>query len=654
VATAALVVLTLGIVFGRGLFENRAPLDPNRIMVFPLGAEGFPGSNVIGENIATLIGNALDGTGPLRWIDGWQHLDAASRENIRDVSEDALRSIARAERCGFYVSGRVTAVGDSAVVTLLLNDATGRTDPERGVASAPIDEAWKGFSAVNELLPTLIPGGESNVSESWEHRPPAAIANFLLAEREFRRIHLANALENYQAAVGADSSFAFAALRGAQAASWNHRETEAAALVSAALRRPLTPRWAAFARGYRAYLEGRADSALAAFRAALDLDPGMAVAWLQMGETWTHLLPKQGVPDDSALLAFREATRLDSTAANPLFHMIEILYRKGDVAAAAPLVNRFLSAEPEARLAAQIRILSECFRLGPGHVAWDSIARANPFELMVVSFHLAGGGSQPACAEAGYSALLRNDTLATEAAGARRIFEIIGLQNLLLAQGRDEEALERVDAHVARWNSGTSLYLLDAPHSTTFAERARKTAAADSLRWGPTYAGLDFPNRLWELGIFELSRGNLEIAAEVAAEFRRRAVAAGSGQLAGLARSLQAHLLLARGDTNRALREFDAIVPAVAPGDSLTYDEVWPRGAERLQLARLLAARGDYQRAIDVANVFDSALPVIYTLYLAPSLRLRADAAVALGDTRLASTFRARLHALQGRPLAGQ
>jgi len=389
---------------------------------------------------------------------------------------------------------------------------------------------------------------------------------------------------------------------------------------------------------------------VAAFRAALDIDPGMAVAWLQLGETWTHLLPKGGVPADSALLAFREATRLDSLATNPLFHMIEILIRRGDVEGAAPLVDRFLEAGPEERYAAEIRIAFDCMRRGPERVAWDSVANENPFELMVASFLLSGGSARPACAEAGYDALLRNDTSAAETADARRFFEILGLQNLLLAEGRDEEALARVDAHVARWESGTTLYVLDAPYSAAFAERARETAAADAERYGADYRRLDFGNGLWELGVYELGRGNLDVVANIAAEFRLRAARGDPGHDAVLATSLEAFLALARGDSARALREFDALVPAFAPGDSLKYDEVMPLGAERLQLARLLAARGDYQRAIDVANVLDSNWPVIHTLYLAPSLRLRADAADALGETRLASTFRARLDALLGRP----
>ena len=653
-AAAAVVIAGLAITLGRRALDRADKLDPNRIMVFPLVvSEGFPGPPSVGEDVATMIGNTLDGTGPLRWIDGWARLEPERRQDIRGLSDAEARALARTQRCGFYVTGRVIRLNaDSAQISLTLYSVRDGSESERSSAAAPIDEAWKGVRAVNSLLPRLIPGATRDVMAEWENRPPLAIANFLLGEAAFRRIQPDEALERYRTAVAADSTFAFAALRGAQAASWSHRNSEAAALIETAARQPLPPRYAAFARGYRAYLEGRADSAIASFRSALAIDPEMAVAWLQLGETWTHLLPEAGTPDDSALVAFREAVRLDPAAINPLFHIIEILVRRGESEAAAPLLDRLLEAGPERSYADQVRIMHDCVRRGSTAMPWDSLAASRPFELLMASFQLSGAGSQLPCAEAGFSALLRNDTAAVEpGAGDRRFFEILGLQNIQLARGRDADALARVDAHVARWGSGSSLYLLSAPFSVAFAGRAAETARADSARHGPAYAGLAFGNRLWELGLFEAKRGNLEAAAGVAAELEARAHRAELQRGRLLATSLRAHIALAHADTGRALQLFDALVPALAPGDLLRYDEAEPFGAERLELARLLVARGEYRRAIDIANVFDSAWPVVHTLYLRPSLRLRMDAAAALGDSRLEAQFRVRLEALEGRPV---
>ena len=78
-----------------------------------------------------------------------------------------------------------------------------------------------------------------------------------------------------------------------------------------------------------------------------------------------------------------------------------------------------------------------------------------------------------------------------------------------------------------------------------------------------------------------------------------------------------------------------------------------PDGAERLELARLLLARGEYRRAIDVADVLDSPWPRVHALYLVPSLQLRIRAAAGGGDVYLESRYRDRLEALRGGPRQG-
>jgi serine/threonine-protein kinase len=653
-AAAVVAVAALAVVLARGGFGPGPALDANRIMVFPLAvSEGFPGSASTGEDVATLIGTTLDGTGPLRWIDGWTQLDPARRQNVRELSAQEARALAHAQRCAFYVTGTVIRQNaDSALISLTLFDTREGTDVGRSSATAPLGEAWRGVLAVNELLPQLIPGATSQILAEWTNRPPLAIANFLLGEAAFRRIRLAEALDLYRAAVAADSAFAFAALRGAQAASWSHRNAEAAALIETAMRQPLPPRYAAFARGYRSYLEGRADSAIAAFRAALALDPDMAVTWLQLGETWTHLLPLAGSPDDSALDAFQHVTRIDSSAAHALFHPIQILVRRGDTASAGRLFQRMAAASPEGDYEDQAAIMIDCARSGVASLAWDDIARDRPFPLYAASAQMSGGGAQAACAAAGFAALLRADTAGDGAAAGRRFFALLGLHSLLLAQGHADEAVVAVDSFYARWGSGASLFVLAAPYYDSHLERARAVARREAAESGAAYGRLPFGVPLWELGVLEARRGSPEVAAAVAAELRNRSAGGRSRADSLRAASIEAHLALAAGDTGLALRRFAALVPAIAPGDTLRYDESEPLGGERLEYARLLAARGEDRRALEIANVFDSAWPVVYPLYLVPSLRLRAEAAEAMGDARLATQFRARIEALQGRPAA--
>ncbi len=67
------------------------------------------------------------------------------------------------------------------------------------------------------------------------------MANFLIGEGAFRRAQARDALASYRKAVAIDSTFAIAALRGAQAAAWIHTGDETDAMVRLALSQPSAP-----------------------------------------------------------------------------------------------------------------------------------------------------------------------------------------------------------------------------------------------------------------------------------------------------------------------------------------------------------------------------------------------------------------------------
>src|SRR5687768_4036927 len=101
VAGAVVVVAALGL--WQLTRPEVQPLDQNRIMVFPLLVPtDFKGSRNVGEDIATMIGTALDGAGNLRWIDGWPLLTPAVRQDIRNLSAIDAQRIARSRRAAWY------------------------------------------------------------------------------------------------------------------------------------------------------------------------------------------------------------------------------------------------------------------------------------------------------------------------------------------------------------------------------------------------------------------------------------------------------------------------------------------------------------------------------------------------------------------------
>jgi len=629
---------------------DRSPLDSNRVMVHPLVVPAsFTGPRSTGEDVATMIGSALDGTGPLRWIDSWRHLPPTLRNDIRTLSNSDARSLARDQRCAFYLTGRLIGRGDSTEVSLELNDVRGDSVIARGNAIGPTASTWRlGLQAVNELLPALIPGSPDVIAE-WNDRDPGAIASFLLGESAFRRIHWEEALTHFRDAVRKDSTFAIAAIRGAQAASGGHRASEAQSLIGIALRQKMPPRYMEFAKGYEAYLAGNADSSIAALRRTLTLDPGMSWAWMQLGEAYIHLLPESGSTDRLARAAFDSALAIDPAAQNPLFHSLEIRLRSGDTRDTPQMLSAFLAAEPDTILSMQIGLMNDCARNPAVGSKWNRIAGSHPLVLLTAANALKGGGSRLTCAAAGFEAVFEHDTASGEEGESRRWISLIGLQSALLAMGRASEAAARIDRSIARGESGSSLFLQDAPYYPELRERAASIAAEDEVKFGLNYERCPFPLRLWQLGVYEARLGRRNVAQAVARRLTSMADSTGVPLHRLLARSVTAHATLAAGDSVRALALFGAVVRENVPGPDMVWNLAASRGPDRLALAQLLSARGNFQKAIDVANVFDSSWPLIYILYYPASLEVRAMAADGLKDESMAGNYRKRLAALRER-----
>jgi hypothetical protein len=142
-AKLAATVIAGAVLAGVGFFAWRSfgsngPLDPHRITVFPLSVSaGFKGSPAIGEDIATVIGHSLDGTGSLRWIDGWRLLPASNNSAPHDgrIDPSVARRLARGQRSGFYLSGRVIGHSDSVEVLVDLIDVGGDSIVRQGRAT---------------------------------------------------------------------------------------------------------------------------------------------------------------------------------------------------------------------------------------------------------------------------------------------------------------------------------------------------------------------------------------------------------------------------------------------------------------------------------------------------------------------------------------
>ena len=635
VAGAACAALLAAVLWSASA-SRRVSLDPQRVVVFPLRdrPEGA------GEGVATYVGYALEGAAPVRWLEGWDWLSEEERSGSGGVPGDVATAISRGQHARYYIDGTIVRGADSVTVVLRLHDVKGDSVVKIAGASGggpDLAVARLGLQAVGELLPVLLEPGRRVDLSALAKRRPTAIAAFLQGEREYRRMRFDAALEHYRRAVSEDSVFALAALRGAQAANWRELNDEAERLVgiAAGSRLSLPPRYASYARGLQDYLRGEADSAVAHFRGALALDPSWSDAWMALGDTYYHLLPRVAAPDSLAEAAFREAQRTDSAFTPPLFHLVEIELRRGEAAGATELIRRLRGAALDSTLGARLGFMLDCVREGPGTIDWDGAARQSSAMVLSASKLLSAGASQPGCARAGFHAVLRAKSVTIE----QQWGALLGLQGLMTAQGQMDSVQQLLDSKVSEALFGRVLYLVIAGAGAGLDQRARQVA--DEL--GSDYAAMGSAT-LWALGAWAARRGAARELGAIAAALRAKADSTRGRADLLLAEAIEARAMLASGDTAEALARLAAVRPN-APVLDLEWQPWESLPGERLAQAELLFARGAYHQADSVASLFQAPQPVVYLTYLPAALRLRIRAARALGANRTAESLGRRLAA---------
>ena len=115
VALAALVAA--GAVVGYSIRRHFLPLNATRVVVFPLDERPARGADEgDGEAVATYLGYTLDGTAPLRWLDGRDFFDQGQRARLGGLGAGEARAIARRVRARYYLDGSIVR-GDRSDVS---------------------------------------------------------------------------------------------------------------------------------------------------------------------------------------------------------------------------------------------------------------------------------------------------------------------------------------------------------------------------------------------------------------------------------------------------------------------------------------------------------------------------------------------------------
>lgn len=275
----------------------------------------------------------------------------------------------------FVLEGTIQRVGDRVRILPKLTDVgtyevTWSADIDRDLTAEDLFEVQQQVAAaVAQNLGTELLDGDTSIPVG---SPPTsdlvAYDEYLRGNRSLVRrtpASVARAITSYRRATVADSGFVSALAREAYAsalfldwewtfpgASTAELETRAVNLAARALALDSTNADAWLARAYAGLMADRARPAasLPAFERALALSPGDPEAYHQYGQT-LMMLGRY----NEALAAYHAALALDPTRAMTLVPMSAISYRRGDHEAAARWVDSAVAVGSEVPYAWAIR-----------------------------------------------------------------------------------------------------------------------------------------------------------------------------------------------------------------------------------------------------------------------------------------------------------
>ena len=321
------------------------------VLPFEVSGEGVEAWR---DGMVTMLSAGLDGAAGLRAIAdrtvfaAWQRRDSTAASATVSASAQEALAVARSVGAEYAVLGSAVQLGGA----LRLVAEVRRASSGERLGQVEVQGSPDGITALANRLTRKILGvllGESeeqipsvNLASITTSSLPALKA-FLRGERHFRAGAYRPAIEDYEAATTADSTFALAYARMAISQGWVNQEGGVSALRRAyRLSNRLPRREQRLIRArYLRRVRDRPSQAADSLRRLTDEYPGDPSMWYFLGETLYH-----GVPGgfDKSEAAFQEAVRLDPGAAPYHHHLVDLAFKVHHDSA---LAARRIEAHPD-------------------------------------------------------------------------------------------------------------------------------------------------------------------------------------------------------------------------------------------------------------------------------------------------------------------
>ncbi len=357
-------VVALSLLFGAsGLFVtltgNRPVLGPpeagasaaaDGIAVVPFDVRGAD-LEIWREGMMDLLTNNLDGVGGFRTIDS-RTVMARWRRTVGDDGDPDLDTALRAAGATgarYALSGSVVGLGENVRLVANIYDLDTGKEVAQGRAEGPFGEVLTladdlAVETMRALLQATGREGGDITAETMTTSSLPALRAFLEGERHYRRGEFAEAVQGYELAVDADSTFAIALIRLSEAYGWlesvsSERMKEVGDLAMAQIDR-LSPRYKFMMEAWNALNHGDATG-VEILLEAVQKYPDDPEAWFLLAETYIHIQDATYSDSDAIVQALDRAVALDPDFAPYLIHVVEEAVIRGELDRARENIARY-------------------------------------------------------------------------------------------------------------------------------------------------------------------------------------------------------------------------------------------------------------------------------------------------------------------------
>ena len=332
------------------------------IAVLPFSVHGQTRYAYLGDGMVDLLATKLDGAGEVRAVDPRALLRLVHREEGTPQLRSDPGVVARHFSAGRYLTGSIVEAGGRLRVSSSLCATDGTV-----LATAQADAGGEDqiFELVDELARQLLaahgvnPGTRLTQLAALTTTSIDALRAYLTGERELRAGRYFDAMDQFQAAVDADDSFALAHYRLAASAAGCALPELARAHSDKGFqhRSRLSPHDQLVFSAQRAWLQGSVSQAESLYNTITGTYPDDVEAWFHLGDLLFHSNPLRGRSAAEAREPFERVMRLEPDHVAAMVHLVRISAIQGRTAEMLALIERILKVSPDGDQALAMRSL---------------------------------------------------------------------------------------------------------------------------------------------------------------------------------------------------------------------------------------------------------------------------------------------------------